>query len=307
MARPIKPGFDYFPLDKDFFEDMKVRRVMHAYGIQAPTVLLCLLCNIYGDHGYYMKWDEDVCFLISDRLVGVKEVAVQDIVEKAIKVNFFNEYMFKKFKILTSNGIQGRYKEMSKRTQKAEIKKQYDISLINTTETKVNVTETRVNATETPVNVTVSTQSKVKESKVNKNKRNHQERNDEPVASSIQKPKPHDDDDFINLLTYYQQNIGQTNPVVIQQLQESVNDFTEHQIFPKESYDIVRFAIEITAKHNVHNWNYVNKILLNWQSNNLFTLANIKANQKERSNLHSSDENPWEKREKDQEEKGFWG
>lgn len=155
-------------------------------------------------------------------------------------------------------------------------------------------------------------ESKVKETKVNKSKVNHhqeiQEKNDEPVAPSVQNSKLHDDDDFRNLLTYYQQNIGATNPVVVQQLQESVNDFTERKTSLKESYDIVRFAIELTAKNNVHNWNYVNKILLNWQNNSLFTLSNIKANQKERSKQHSSDdENPWDKKYKDQEGKGFWG
>lgn len=96
-----------------------------------------------------------------------------------------------------------------------------------------------------------------------------------------------DDDDFKNLITYYQENIGQTTPVIFQQLQESVNDFTEHKTSLKESYDIVRFAIELTARNSVHNWNYVNKILMNWQKDNLFTLSNIKASQKNHNNKNN--------------------
>jgi len=89
-----------------------------------------------------------------------------------------------------------------------------------------------------------------------------------------------DDDDFKKLITYYQQNIGVTNPIVVQQLKESVNDFVEHKTSLKESYSIVRFAIELTAQNNVHNWKYIQTILNNWQKDNLFTLSNIKASQK---------------------------
>lgn len=109
-----------------------------------------------------------------------------------------------------------------------------------------------------------------------------------------------DDDDFKNLITYYQENISQTSPVVIQQLRESVNDFTEHKTSLKESYDIVRFAIELTASNNVHSWKYVNTILNNWQKNNLFTLSNIKSNQNNRSNNdNQSNEIDWDKKYKD--------
>ena len=109
-----------------------------------------------------------------------------------------------------------------------------------------------------------------------------------------------DDDDLKNLITYYQQNIGVTNPIVVQQLKESVNDFVEHKTSLKESYDIVRLAIELAAKNNVHNWNYINKILMNWQKDNLFTLSNIKASQKDRSsNNNQPSEIDWDKKYKD--------
>jgi len=99
--------------------------------------------------------------------------------------------------------------------------------------------------------------------------------------------KENDDDDFKNLITYYQKNIGQTNSIVIQSIQESINDFEEHKTSLKECYDIVKYAIELTAKNNVHSWNYVNKILMNWQKDNLFTLENIKASQNERDNKNN--------------------
>lgn len=115
-----------------------------------------------------------------------------------------------------------------------------------------------------------------------------------PFAPKSDKPdvkkdasKKQDDDDVKSLINYYQENIGQTSPIIVQQLQESVNDFIEHKTSLRESYDIVKYAIELTAKNNVHKWNYVNSILMNWQKDNLFTLSNIKASQKERSNKNN--------------------
>lgn len=106
-----------------------------------------------------------------------------------------------------------------------------------------------------------------------------------------------DDDDFKKLITYYQQNIGVTNPIVVQQLKESVNDFVEHKTSLKESYDIVRFAIELTAQNNVHNWKYIQTILNNWQKDSLFTLSNIKASQKNHKNNQLGDvSNSWDNR-----------
>ena len=58
MARISKPGLDYFPLDVNFLQDRKVRRIScrhHAAGIAALTSLLCL---IYKEKGYYILWNK---------------------------------------------------------------------------------------------------------------------------------------------------------------------------------------------------------------------------------------------------------
>ena len=55
MARISKPGLDYFPLDVNFLQDRKVRRIScrhHAAGIAALTSLLCL---IYKEKGYFVE------------------------------------------------------------------------------------------------------------------------------------------------------------------------------------------------------------------------------------------------------------
>ena len=88
-GRPTKQGIDYFPLDVGFFSDVKVRKIARACGPQSTSILICLLCNIYKDEGYYILWDEDLPFVIADT-VGVSEGAVKEVLTKAVQVGFFD-------------------------------------------------------------------------------------------------------------------------------------------------------------------------------------------------------------------------
>lgn len=163
MARPIKKGLEYFSIDVDMLHRMKVRKIMLSCGPQSIAVLVDLLGNIYGDEGYYMQWDDDARFLIFDD-VGVKEAAVQEIVNKAVQVEFFDQGMLDKFSILTSKGIQNRYRMASRKKKDSSINPKYN--LID----GVNDVNNRVSAEEAPVSGANNPQSKVKESKANKNK-----------------------------------------------------------------------------------------------------------------------------------------
>lgn len=108
MARPVKQGLGYFPLDTDFFSDRKVRRILNAHGSNTASILICLLCNIYKDKGYYIEFDEDLPFDIAD-VVGVSEGAVIEVIKKALQVDFFDLSLYEKYHILTSRGIQRRF------------------------------------------------------------------------------------------------------------------------------------------------------------------------------------------------------
>ena len=66
MARPIKDGIDYFPLDVDFFQDDKIRLLKAEFGAKGITILVALLCDIYRTNGYYKVWDNDACLLMAD-------------------------------------------------------------------------------------------------------------------------------------------------------------------------------------------------------------------------------------------------
>lgn len=127
MARPLKQGIDYFPLNVDFFSDVKVRKIARACGPNAASILICLLCNIYRNEGYYILWDEDLPFVIADE-VGVTEGCVKEIIIKAIQVGFFDAEMYSVHRILTSRGIQKRYLGASCKRKEIRINEDFLVS-----------------------------------------------------------------------------------------------------------------------------------------------------------------------------------
>lgn len=152
MARPKKQGLEYFSFDTDFFSDIKIRRISRACGPASTSILICLLCNIYKDKGYYIEWNENLSFVVAD-IVGTTEGAVEEVVKKAIQVGFFNKELFDKYQILTSNGIQNRFKSAVKRREEIEYVADY---LVSDNKNEVSVYNNSVS-------VYRSTQSKVKE------------------------------------------------------------------------------------------------------------------------------------------------
>lgn len=165
MARPLKSGIDYFPLDCNFMKDIKVRKILRACGPGAIAVIVNLLCTIYQGDGYYMLWDEDTGFLIADD-VGVKESFVHEVVKTAVQVDFFHAGMFDVQGILTSAGIQRRYKEATARRNDNSLIADYN--LLSNELSGVIAYNNSVNVDNNPINVDKSTQMIVDDSKVNK-------------------------------------------------------------------------------------------------------------------------------------------
>ena len=108
MARISKPGLDYFPLDVNFLQDRKVRRIScrhHAAGIAALTSLLCL---IYKEKGYYVLWNKDTLFDIAQEAC-CEEEKMQAIIDDCLSVGLFDTYIYKEYGVLTSQAIQEQY------------------------------------------------------------------------------------------------------------------------------------------------------------------------------------------------------
>lgn len=107
MARIAKSGLEYFPFDIDFFQDIKIRKLIKRQGGKAVTVYALLLCLIYKN-GYYMQWDNDLPFIGSE-LSGFDEAYVSEVIKTCLTLGLFDKKMFETEHVLTSKGIQLRY------------------------------------------------------------------------------------------------------------------------------------------------------------------------------------------------------
>lgn len=174
-GRPTKQGIDYFPMDVGFFTDVKIRKISRACGSQSTSILICLLCNIYKDEGYYILWDKDLPFVIADT-VGVSEGAVKEVLIKSLQVGFFDQELYEKYKILTSSGIQKRFLLATYQRKETTIIPEY---LINRANNSINCTINSINHSDNE-----QSKSKVK---VNRKKRKEKENNKETSPNGEEK------------------------------------------------------------------------------------------------------------------------
>lgn len=108
MARQIKAGLDYFSHDVDIMQDKKIRIVFAKHGGIGIFIYQRLLEELYRENGYYLKIDEDFNILFS----GDNKIEYNDyinILNDCINKNLFNEKLYKKYNILTSERIQKNY------------------------------------------------------------------------------------------------------------------------------------------------------------------------------------------------------
>lgn len=156
MGRNKKNGLDYFPFDIDLFQDIRIRKLIKYQSGKAVTVYTLLLCIIYKD-GYYMRWDKELPFIISEQ-TGFEEAYILEVINSCLKLGLFHNELYVSDGILTSKGIQERYKKICDLCRRnSEIS---EFSLISSEE-KIIPSE------EKPINSAKSTQSK---SKVKKKK-----------------------------------------------------------------------------------------------------------------------------------------
>ena len=150
MARPRKRGLDYFPLDVNVFDDDKLFDVQSEYGPLGETVYLRLVCLVYKN-GYYFKFESiDKLAAMVIRSIGSRWVEskreIADIINFLIECGLFSK-RFAEMNILTSKGIQTRFKAATERRCSGIV----EYSLIDGDKEFVN----NVGVVETPKNVSV--------------------------------------------------------------------------------------------------------------------------------------------------------
>ena len=232
MARPIKQGIDYFPLDVDFLRDIKVRKIMRACGTSSIPVLIALLSNIYRDKGYYMEWNSEDAFLISDEL-GISEGVVAETVRKAVQVEFFNPYMFENHNVLTSKGIQKRY--ITAARLKTSVRYEQAFMLVNVSNVKKPVSNV-----ENPISNVGNAQRKV-------NQRKDKVKENTPPALPVLPDGVRDE---------AQQLLGSISPTAYQQLMEWRKSYGD---------DWICEALSIARIRDCRSLAYAGGILKRWK------------------------------------------
>lgn len=179
MARPNKEGLDYFPFDTNLFQDIRIRKLIKYQSGKAVTVYALLLCIIYKD-GYYMRWDKELPFIISEQ-TGFEEAYVLEVINSCLKLGLFSNELYTSDGILTSRGIQERYKKICDLCRrKSEIS---EFSLISSEEIGIS-------SEEKPINSAKSTQSKSKVKKKKELLSSESNKKNEPKGSPLAPSHP---------------------------------------------------------------------------------------------------------------------
>ncbi|MDR3143208.1 MAG: DUF4373 domain-containing protein [Tannerellaceae bacterium] len=145
MARPIKRGLSYFPLDTDLFGNRKIRRLSDRFGREGMAAYFAVLCEIYAAEGCFISFNRNLCFDIAYMLYP-DEARIREILTFCVKIELFDGELLKKYRSLSSEGIQKRYLEVAKR-----LKRRGDTKVLTFEKTEVISEKTGVITEETPV------------------------------------------------------------------------------------------------------------------------------------------------------------
>jgi hypothetical protein len=157
MARHVKKGLDYFPMDTDFVRDLKIQRLLLEFGSEGLSVFMAVLCEVYASQGYYVAvrsgFYTDIGFTL-----GMDAEKVKQIAEYCLKLGLLDHALYKQWGILTSYGVQQRY-SVIRRNEENSIKPKYLITREECFSDTENLALARINQ-----------QRKVKKKKVKKKK-----------------------------------------------------------------------------------------------------------------------------------------
>lgn len=172
-----KTGFDYYNVDTDRYQDIKIKRLKKSFGTSGIAVYDYILCEIYRVKGCFIAWDESTAFDVADYF-GLKETLVNEIVNYCCAVGLFNKALLKSGGIISSRSIQQRFVEMSTRAKRKDFKIPDEINILTE--------ELKIIPEQSPIIPEVS--GKGKESKVNNSLPYAQAQEEFPPSNIFDKP-----------------------------------------------------------------------------------------------------------------------
>ncbi len=205
MARPVKRGVDYFPLDVSFFCDRRIKSLKGKYGSDGIAAYIYLLCTVYSENGYYIKVDEYFHEEVADDL-NITVSKATEMLKFMCKRSLFDEELFNSERILTSRGIQRRFQEAVRaRASKNAVKAEPKYWLLEESETNdyIRVFDSedcsRKNSGNSENNPSYSEKKYTKENKEKKKESKLKEEEKEEEKADIAKLGGDAHDDFASL------------------------------------------------------------------------------------------------------------
>ena len=105
MARNGRNGRIFFYFSTDFFADRKNKILKARYGVDGITLYIYLLCEIYREEGYFLRYDEDAKYIIAAEL-NMNYEKIGQILNFLLERSLFDNTLFQSDKVLTSREIQ---------------------------------------------------------------------------------------------------------------------------------------------------------------------------------------------------------
>ena len=131
MARTV--GFQYYKVDTDRYDDMRIRKLRRAHGTKGIAVYDYLLAQVYREHGCYAHCDADCLFDLTDYF-DISDNAVKEIVSFCASVGLFDKGLLMRENVLTSHAIQRRFADMCKASKRLYVEIPKEILLVTSTE-----------------------------------------------------------------------------------------------------------------------------------------------------------------------------
>ncbi|MGB9686946.1 MAG: DUF4373 domain-containing protein [Rectinema subterraneum] len=102
MARRLRHGLDYFPLDTSW--DLSMRLLKAQFGLEGLGAAIQLLQMIYRE-GYYIEWNSETRQLFCEEN-RIEETKLDVILKFCIEHGLFNRELYDQHAVLTSRAIQ---------------------------------------------------------------------------------------------------------------------------------------------------------------------------------------------------------
>ena len=199
MARPVKKGLQYFPMDVDFFGDDKIVELMEQYGGNGAMVYQAALCMVYRA-GYCLETTVERMALCITRMVGnrwLNREEAAEILTFCGELGLFDRALMEEG-VFTSRAIQRRYAATKKEVKNPVHWLLEDEEGINPEKPGVISEKPGVIPEKPPIIPTKTPQSKVNKNKEKENETKEEENKEREKSADGASPSHTDAQAFLS-------------------------------------------------------------------------------------------------------------